>query len=404
LVDDEQPVETVREIRVHGNASLTDEDVLKLAGIAVGDPLPVSGEQQIEQRLKDTGRFETVEVRKRFRSLDDPTDIALVLVVHERPGVTSPASGGTGEAPPGWRRVTNHLMFFPIVSYTDGYGLTYGGRVSAVDLLGARGRLSIPLTWGGTKRAAVEFERTFRTGPFTRVFSSVGIWNQENPHFKIHDQRVELRARAERQFVHRFRTAVEATRSSVAFGRLDDNLWTIGIDAALDTRDDPAFPRNAFLLGGGWSELHVRGRSKINRYNADARGYLRLAGQNVLAGRLQYFDADQTLPPYERLLLGGASTLRGFRAGAFDGDRMVITSGELRAPITSILRRARLGVTVFVDAAKAVDFGASLRDAAWHRGAGAGLFLIAPLARINLDVAHGVGAGTRVNVGMGFSF
>jgi hypothetical protein len=401
----EQPTgETIREIRIHGNASLTDGDVLQLAGVSVGDLVSASTVADIEQRLKKSGRFESVEVRKRYRSLDDPTDVALVLVVHERPGVTSPASGGTGEAPPAWRRLTSRLMFFPILGYEDGYGLTYGGRVSAVDLLGAGERLSVPLSWGGTKRAALEFERTFKTGPLTRVFSSFGIQNRENPHFDTDDQRVELKARAERQFAHLFRTGVEATRSSVSFGPLDDSLWTTGADAALDTRGDPTFPRNAVVLGGGWSALHVRGLPAINRYNADARGYLGVFRQNVLAGRVQYFHADATLPPYERLLLGGASTLRGFHAGAFDGDKMLVTSAELRAPITSVLHRARLGVTVFVDAAKAADFGAGLKDAPWHRGAGAGLFLIAPLVQINLDVAHGFDAGTRLSLGTGFSF
>lgn len=404
FVEDEQAAETIREIRVHGNASLTDAEVSKLAGVAVGEPLTSSAEKEIAQRLKDSRRFETVDVRKRYRSLDDPTDVALVLVVHERPGVTSAAAGGSGEAPPAWRRLTSRLMFFPILNYTDGYGLTFGGRVSTVDLLGTGERLSVPLTWGGTRRAAVEVERTFKTGPLTRVFSSVGIWNRENPHFDTDDQRVQLTARAERQFAQLFRTGVEATRSSVSFGQLDDSLWTIGADAALDTRSDPAFPGNAVVLGGGWSELHVKGLQKINRYNADARGYLRVIGQNVLAGRLQYFNTDATLPPYERLLLGGASNLRGFRAGAFDGDRMVITSGEFRAPITSVLKGAKLGLTVFVDAAKAVDFGASLKDAEWHRSAGAGLFLIAAPVRINLDVAHGFDGGTRVNIGTGFSF
>ena len=83
---------------------------------------------------------------------------------------------------------------------------------------------------------------------------------------------------------------------------------------------------------------------------------------------------------------------------------MAITSGELRVPITSVLHGAKLGVTVFIDAAKAVDFGARLRDAEWHRGAGGGIFLIAPLVRLNLDVAHGFSGGTRVNIGTGFSF
>jgi hypothetical protein len=61
-------------------------------------------------------------------------------------------------------------------------------------------------------------------------------------------------------------------------------------------------------------------------------------------------------------------------------------------------------VTVFVDAARAADFGTGLKDAPWLRGAGAGLFLIAPLVQINLDVAHGFDAGTRLSLATGFSF
>ena len=295
-------------------------------------------------------------------------------------------------------------MFLPIVTYVDGYGLTYGGRVSTVDLLGAGERLSVPLTWGGTKRAALELDRTFKRGPLTRVTSSFGIWKRENPHFRLDDQRVELKARAERQFRHIVRTGVEATRSSVSFGQLDERLWTAAANAVLDTRGDPAFPGNAIVLGGGWSGLNVRGRPRINRYSADARGYLRVTGQSVVAARVQYYNSDAALPPYERLLLGGASTLRGFRTGAFDGDRMVVTSGELRIPITSVISGARLGLTVFVDGAKTVDFGASLKDAEWHKGAGAGVFFIAPLVKINIDVARGFNGDTRLHLGSGFSF
>ena len=32
------------------------------------------------------------------------------------------------------------------------------------------------------------------------------------------------------------------------------------------------------------------------------------------------------------------------------------------------------------------------------------LFIIAPLVKLNLDVAHGLDGGTRVNIGTGFSF
>jgi hypothetical protein len=402
LVDQEPAVETIREIRVHGNASLTDEAVLKLAGVTVGDPVTPSVEKDIEQRLKATRRFVSVEVRKRYRSLDDPTDVAIVLVVHERPGTATTASGA--DPPTAWRRLTSRLMFLPILGYADGYGLTYGGRVSTFNLMGAGERLSVPLTWGATKRAALELERTFKSGPLTRVLTSVGIWNRENPFYDIDDQRVEWTGRAERLFAGRLRTGIEASRASVSFAPLDDDLWTVGADVTLDTRRDPAFPANAVLIGGGWSALHVSGAEPIHRYNTDARGYLRVFRQNVIAGRVQYFDADAALPPYERLLLGGASNLRGFRAGSFAADRMVITSAEWRATITPVIHGAKFGILAFVDAARAADYGTSLGDVDWQRGAGAGLFVIAPLVHLNLNVAHGVHTRTRVNVGTGFSF
>ena len=400
----DQVPETIREIRVHGNASLADADVVKLAAIAVGDAISDASVKEVERRLKSSGRFESVEVRKRYRSLDNSTDVALVLVVHERPGVTNITQGGINPVTRPWKRMTSRLMFLPIVTFADGYGFTYGGRVSTVDLLGAGERLSVPLTWGGTRRAALEFERTFKAGPLTRVSSAFGIRQRDNPRFDLADRRVELKARAERQFRHIVRTGVEAARSSVSFADLDDRLWTVGANAVLDTRGDPAFPGNAIVLGGGWTGLNVRGRSRINRYNTDARGYLRVTGQSVVAGRVQYFNSDAALPPYERLLLGGASTLRGFRTGAFDGDRMLVTSGEVRVPITSVISGAKLGLTVFMDGAKTVDSGSSLKDAKWRKGAGAGVFFIAPLVKINIDVARGFDGDTRLHIGSGFSF
>ena len=296
-------------------------------------------------------------------------------------------------------------MFLPILSYADGYGLTYGARFSTKDLLGMNERLSVPLTWGGTRRAALELERTFKRGPFTRLLSSAAIYQRENPRFGIDDRRIEFRGRAERNFARIFYTGVEASRASIEFAELDDRMWTIGADAALDTRGDPSFPGNAVYLSGGWTALNVDRLDRINRYEADARGYLRLFGQPVLAARGLYRTADAPLPLYERLLIGGSSSLRGFRTGAFDGDKTLSTSAELRIPITSVISGAKLGATIFADAAKAVNYGERLGDAKWHRGAGAGLFLIASVVKLNLDVSHGFdGGGTRVHLSSGFAF
>ena len=87
--EDDPQAEVISEIRIHGNAYVRDDEVIKLAGISVGQPLPADGLREIEQRLKASGHFESVEVRKRYRSLESTTDIALILLVHERPGFTS---------------------------------------------------------------------------------------------------------------------------------------------------------------------------------------------------------------------------------------------------------------------------------------------------------------------------
>ena len=58
-----------------------------------------------------------------------------------------------------------------------------------------------------------------------------------------------------------------------------------------------------------------------------------------------------------------------------------------------------------MDAGKVFDVGQSMKDAAWHQGVGGGVFLIATIVRINLDVAHGLKDGRYAGASqLGFSF
>jgi hypothetical protein len=407
------PGPVLREVRVHGNATIPDEAVLKLAGLELGAPLPKDAVAAIERRLKDSGRFDTVHVRLRYRSLDDPTDVALVLLVHEKAGVVATASGQIER--PISKRIMSRIMFLPILSYADGYGFTYGARFSTVNLLGAGERLSVPLTWGGTRRAALEAERTFDRGPFTRILGTAAIWQRENPRHEIDDHRLELKGRLERNLAQIVYTGVETSRASVDFGAIEDRLWTFGADAALDTRGNPSYPGNAVYVHGAWTALNISPRTfgagsaaddrRVNRYTLDGRGYLRLIRQAVLAGRARYSTADAPLPVYERWLIGGSDTLRGFDTGAFEGDKALVTSVELRMPITSVISGGKFGVNVFMDAAKTTDYGLQLKDAEWQRGAGAGVFLVASIFKLNLDVARSLdGGGTHVHLSTGFVF
>ncbi len=409
--------EIVREIRVHGNAAIADAEVLKIAGIALDSPLAADAVSTIEKRLKDSGWFETVQVRKRFRSINDPTDVAIVLVVHERPSVRVSQTTGAPKKDP-FHVLKRRTMFLPILSYADGYGFTYGARFTWNDLLGLGERISTPLTWGGTRKAAVELERNFKRGPLTRVLTSGAIYQRENPAFNLgdeedgtDDQRLEVRGRAERHFAHILFTGIEASRAQVEFGPQPTvQQWTLGADAAIDTRGDPAFPGNAVYLFAGWNALNLlegfdEGTAdRINRYTLDGRGYLRLFGQPVLAGRAYYRTADAPLPLHERWLIGGSSSLRGFRTGSFTGDETLAGSAELRIPITSVINGAKLGVNIFMDAAKTVEYSGSLKDARWEKSAGAGVFLIASIIKLNLDVAKAFDGGTRVHLSSGFTF
>jgi outer membrane protein assembly factor BamA len=349
--------------------------------------------------LRKSGRFDAVEIRKRYRSLEDFSQVALVLVVHERLD-----AGGSVIMRP-IRKIRSRVMFLPIVRHDDGYGWTYGVHSSTADLLGMKERLSIPLTWGATKRAALEFERSFGSGPLTRIQSSFGVSSEKNPRFLVTDRRVELNARAERK-IHIFRLGAEAGRTDVRFGDLGEHFWTYGGNAAIDTREDPSFPQNAVYAFAGWRALNREGgQPRIGIVRGDLRGYWRAVGQTVLAGRVLYEGADRTLPDYERLLAGGASTLRGTRFGAFEGDRMLAASAELRIPTTSPLSFARFGAALFMDAAKAYDAGQRASEVPWSSGAGAGIFLNMPFVNLNFHFARSLdGNGNRFHLSSGFTF
>jgi outer membrane protein assembly factor BamA len=186
------PAGKIGEIRVHGNATITDDVVIQLAGLSVGATVDDAGLAAAEKRLRDSGRFDEVQVRKRYRTLA-MDDVAIVLLVHEKPGVSP-----SGQPPSTFRKIRTHLMYFPIVYYDDGYGWTYGARTSLVNIAGKGTHIAVPLTWGADKHASLEVDRTFNTGPLTRITGSYGILQRENTFYRFDDQRVPGPGRAER--------------------------------------------------------------------------------------------------------------------------------------------------------------------------------------------------------------
>jgi hypothetical protein len=404
----------VSAVRVHGNHTTPDVDVTKLAGVGAGDPAPPDLEVAVAERLRKSGRFERVEVRRRYASLDTTGDILLVIIVTEHPGIVEDPTVPSGIRYT--RRLLGGGMFLPILDYEDGYGFTYGLRTSFANFAGQGTRLSIPATWGGTRQIATQFEWAQspvsthvkkRTLPFSRITTAGSYSRRENPFYEIGDVRGAVLGRAERIFTRPLRGGVYGGWTHVDFEPLSEHFSTLGLDLTFDTRRDPELSRGAVFLKGDVERLWFESGPSY-RYRADARGFIPFIRQSVIALRVYRESSDSPLPPYERALLGGATdqrgTLRGFPAGFATGDNLFTTSAELRVPLTSPLNVGRLGVSAFFDAGAAYDRGVKLEHVQFSRGVGAGVFLHFTIVKLNLDVARGLGHGTRVHLSSGFTF
>ena len=400
--------ERLVDVVVHGNHTTPDDDVIAIAGLTVGGPLAADAVAAATKRLESADRFEAVDIRKRYRSIERFDEVVLVILIDERPHPME-LPGPPVMKP--FRTLRDGLMFLPLISYTDGYGLSYGAQFSFADVLGKRSRIGVPLTWGAERRVAVELERKFSRGPVSRVEGGGGLVRREHPFYELPDRRGEVWARAERALPLALRVGGGVRWSDISFADesapvldLDDRLLASGVDVTLDTRTDPTFPRNAVYARAAWEHLDFEAQPARNRTTLEGRGFVGLFGSSVLALRATHGRADGALPPYEQWLLGGPSSVRGFSTGSEVGDRIVSGSIELRLPFSSPLRVAKTGVAVFLDRGAVWNDGQRLADADWKQGYGAGVFAIATVFQLRLDVAHGQGRGTRAHFSAGLSF
>lgn len=402
-----QPRETITAIEVHGNTATSDDEIRRLSGLEAGAAFGPSTIEDASSRLQAAKRFQRVEVLKRYASIADPSQILVVIIVDE--GAVHIEMTGDPANPTRVVRDRNlKLLFLPIVSHEDGYGLAYGAQFTRREPAGDQSRLSIPLTWGGDKRAAVEFDKIFDTIATGRVLAGASISRRTVPFFELDDDKTRLWIRGERAVLPRLRVGATAAAEHDVFATAGDTFVQTGADALFDTRIDPVMPRNAVYARVGYDHFAFRPRdgaeSSANRLELDARGYVGLFGQNVLAVRGYKVDSDVPLPPYLKPLLGGLANLRGFAAGTAAGDTLVATSAELIVPLTSPLQIGRIGVSAFVDAATVYDKGSALADQTWKQGIGGSVWFSAAFLRLNVAVARGRGSSTRVHVGANLSF
>ena len=232
-------------------------------------------------------------------------------------------------------------------------------------------------------------------------------WRQfENPFARVKDERTGGGLWFERRLGAAFKIRADGDYHDVEFGGDKDKLFRYGVGVAFDTRPSRNFPYDSVLVSAAWQRLDPDAGASANRYRFELAGYKTVVGQVVVAARGVLHTADGPLPAYERPYVGGMESLRGTSAGTFSGDSTALGTVELRIPITSVLTGsiARVGFTAFWDTAAAWDHGDSLSGQRFHHGVGAGVYLQAPLVRLNLDVGNNLEGSTRVHFGLGFRF
>jgi outer membrane protein assembly factor BamA len=402
------PGEVIADIRVHGNHLTGEAEVIQLSGLTTGAPVVSDTVSSATRKLKDSGRFDDVQVLKRFASIDDPTQIVIMIIVNEGPMriVLPDEADGPGAQPRLVRRgAAASLMYMPIFDAEDGYAPRFGLRVAYVPSARSKLRVSFPFTLGGERRVGAEFEKTFDHG---RLQVGSALTSSQHPFYEHTDRRQRFWARAEGA-ARRVHVGSTSSWQRINFGGARDRVLTTGGDVLLDTRLDPMLPRNAVYVLASVDRHRITpdaggdGRA-LTRIRIEASGYLGTFGQTVLMARILREDATASTPGYFKSLLGGMSNLRGFETASFAGDMLVAGTIEMRSPLTSPVSIGKFGIRVFADAGTVYDKGQRYADQTLKQGYGAGLFVTAAVFHLKLDVAHGKGAGTRVHFGGGISF
>src|SRR5581483_5522064 len=286
------PPEVIADIQVHGNLVTTDEELKRMTAVSIGEPFQPSMVDEIADRLRATKRFERVQVLKRFASIADPSQIVLVVIVDE--GRVTIAKTNDPDHP--YQAVRSHwpkLMYAPIFDISDRYGVTYGVRVAVPNVLGADSRVSVPFAWGGEKRAGLDFDKSRGGRFFDRVSGGLDWSRRTHPVYDEAVERVGVTLRAEHWIRPQLRLGLTGGVEHDTFGLTHEDFGRAGVDVIVDTRVDPALPRNAVYGRAAWTAIAGAGESEL-----DGRAYLGVVGQLILGVRAQRTAADPSLPVY----------------------------------------------------------------------------------------------------------
>jgi len=179
-------------------------------------------------------------------------------------------------------------------------------------------------------------------------------------------------------------------------------VGALGLNLVVDGRNEADNPRHGYLHSFVYERAgsFIGGNRTFDQAQVDLREYFSLQhGEKtpIIATRLlggTSFGSNAPLSEY--YFLGGYDLLRGYNLYSIYGDRMILGSVELRAPVAEAVQ----GV-LFVDCGNAYLPGQPIRNV--RTGEGIGLRFLSPIGPIRLDIAHG-SSSIQTYVSLGQSF
>lgn len=183
---------------------------------------------------------------------------------------------------------------------------------------------------------------------------------------------------------------------------LTDNFGTtrsVTLMRVFDSRDNVfnATEGKRYSLSAEFAGKAFGGDFDFNKYTAEARQYLKVGGEQVVALRLTAGYADGRMPEAGKFAVGGADTLRGYQDDEFKGDKMLSATAEYRFPVAKKVQ----GV-VFGDVGNAWE-GEGYKLTDLKGSVGVGLRISTPIGPIRLDYAKG-SEGARTHFSFGGQF
>jgi len=350
-----EEIEYIEKIVVAGNKKLDEKAILERSGLRTGDIITPEGLKDAEERLGGWWRLKSAAIEKRYRSLTEQSGVTLIIRVEEK-------------------RVLDDIFIGPALEHTAEYGTGYGVRIRERGRLHHNEVLTITARFGSDQKYGLADEISFSFIPLVHGMR-LGYH-----HVRYTQPFYDIPIRGDLftiGFFHTWRKstfAFDILRDNISQDNFPDEKWLkFRLSAMWELGDDDIFPRNGILARLAFLGAQRDGNGKnYVRFSADLREYKEIHNRWVLAFKQILDFSNQALPIYEKPILGGPLTLRGYPVASYIGDNQVLISMESRHPLSRRHSMFRYGIYGFLDGGAVYDHGTGLEQARFHWGTGIG--------------------------------